>query len=236
MLEIIDYSDIKRYKKYITSDINNSSYLYFDKDLIHKIFFHSSEEFESILKKLDKLKFEELVEIKNLIYKDGNIVGYSIKNYKQYKSLNRLKSRAFDLKKQDSIKLVNSYSNIVNNGLAYRDFHLGNILLNPSNGDIKICDLDSIDLFESWEDEKYALEDLLISVLTYLYNIKYAHIRNILSHNYLGKIINITEKDICIEYILEVINLIKYEQVESDKVEILNKSKELINKGYCKIY
>lgn len=229
MLEIIDYKDIKRYKKYITTDINNNSYLYFERDLIHKILFHPSNDLEDILKKLDELNKEELVEIRNLIYEDNNVVGYSVKKYKEYKSLKKLKSRPFDLKKQDSIKLVNIYSNILDNGLSYRDFHLGNVLLNQKTNDIKICDLDSFNFFESWEEEKYALENLLTTVLEYLYNIKYKHIIN-------SNLKNTLNQDISIESILEVINSLDSELIKIKRKEIIEKSKERIKAGYAKFY
>jgi len=93
MLDIIQYKDVKKYKKYIPFDISTNSRLYYDKDLIHKIFLNKSIDFNIILDMVDKLKLEELVELKKLIYKNDFIVGYSIKNYKEYKSLNKFKKR-----------------------------------------------------------------------------------------------------------------------------------------------
>lgn len=236
MLEQINYKDIKKYKKYITTDINNNSFLYFDKDLLHKIVFKKPEDYIDILILLDELNLEELVELKKIIYDNDCVVGYSIKNYKEYRSLKKLKNRPFDLKKQDSIKLVNIYNKLLDNGLSYRDFHLGNVLLNPKTNDIKICDLDSITLFESLEDEKYALTLLLESILEYLYNIKTRHIKNVIRDNYLGRFIYNPEKILTIEYILKIINLIDYDLVRRDKKEIIEKSKQLINTGYSKFY
>lgn len=238
MLEIINYNEIKKYKKYITTDINNNSFLYFDKDLIHKIVLKKDLDYINILFLLDRMKLEELVELKKIIYDYEHecVVGYSIKNYKEYKSLKKLKNRPFELKKQDSIKLVNMYNNILNNGLSYRDFHLGNVLLNPKTNDIKICDLDSITLFESWEEEKYALQLLLESVIEYLYNIKYVHIKNVVRSNYLYKLIDDYNKELSIECILKIIDLINYDLVKRDKKEIIEQSKQLINMGYSKFY
>ena len=236
MLEEINYKDIKKYKKYITTDINNNSCLYFDKDLIHKIVFKKTEDYKDIIILLDQLNLEELVELKKIIYDSGCIVGYSVKNYKEYKSLNKLKSRSFELKKQDSIKLVNIYEKILNKGLSYRDFHLGNVLLNPKTNDIKICDLDSITLFESWDDEKYALTLLLECVLEYLYNINCKHIKNIIRDNYLEKFIYNAEKKLTIDYILKIIDLIDYGIVKRDRKQIIEKSKQLSNMGYSKFY
>ena len=64
MLEIIQYKNIKKYKRYFSFDLNTNSKLYFDKDLIHKIFSDQSLYFYIILKKLDELKLNELKEIK----------------------------------------------------------------------------------------------------------------------------------------------------------------------------
>lgn len=234
MLEVIDYKDIKKYKRYITTDYNHSSCLYFDRDLIHKILYYSPKEMENLLNIINELNIEELVKIKKLIYQDKNIVGYSVKNYKQYKSLSKLKNRTFELKKQDSIKLVTTYNKILNKGFSYRDFHLGNVLLNPKTNDIKICDLDSIDFFESWKEEQYALQLLLETILEYLYNIRFCHIRNIIHSNYLSKIINEDSNNISIEYILKVINLVDSESVKKYKKEMISKSKQRIDAGYGK--
>jgi len=149
MLDIIQYKDVKKYKKYIPFDISTNSRLYYDKDLIHKIFLNKSIDFNIILDMVDKLKLEELVELKKLIYKNDFIVGYSIKNYKEYKSLNKFKKRDFDLKKQDCFNLVKSFDKLLKNNLSYVDFTLSNVLLNSETGDIKICDLDSLILKKS---------------------------------------------------------------------------------------
>lgn len=232
MLEIIDYKDIKKYKRYITTDLNHNSYLYFDRDLIHKVFFNTPTNIENLLNVINELNIEELIEIKKLIYKDKNIVGYSVKNYKQYKSLSKLKNRPFDLKKQDSIKLLTTYNKILNKGFSYRDFHLGNVLLNPKTNDIKICDLDSIKPFESWEEEKYALELLLETILEYLYNIKFYHVRNIMCSNYLSNNINEDRNNLSIEYILKVINMSDSETVKKYRKEMIEISRQRIYAGY----
>ena len=107
MLSKIQYDNIKKYKRYFTTDLNSGSKLYYDKDLIHKIFYDKTQEFESILCLVDKLNLKELVEVKNLIYKNNIFVGYSIKNYKEYKSLNKFKNRDFELKRNYCLLLVN---------------------------------------------------------------------------------------------------------------------------------
>ena len=70
MIHKIDYSDIKKYKRYLTLDLNTSSRLYYDNDVIHKIFYEKSINLEEILLLLDKLNLNELVEVRNWIYKN----------------------------------------------------------------------------------------------------------------------------------------------------------------------
>ena len=86
MLERIEYKNIKKYKLYIPFEVNTNSNLYFDKDLIHKIPYRKEIDLDEIVEYIDKLKLKELIEIKKLIYYNEYIVGYSMKNYKEYKS------------------------------------------------------------------------------------------------------------------------------------------------------
>ena len=221
MLEIIDYNKIKRYKKYLPFDNYYNSVLYYDKDLIHKILFSETPDLNIILNMVDKLKLDELIEIKNLIYENGNMVGYTVKNYKQYKSLNKFKNRKFELKRQDCIKLVKSFDNILKNNLSYVDFHLGNVLLNPKNNDIKICDLDGLILNTGKESEEIGLKKLLILIFTYLYNINQHHIRNVFIGNdhtentFID--ICLSDKNLSINYLLNIIENIKYKDVIKEK-------------------
>jgi len=239
MLDIIQYDDIKKYKRYIPFDNYTSSKLYYDKDVIHKIFFNKDLDLNIILEMVNELKLEELIEIKNLIYKNGIMVGYTMKNYKEYKSLKKFKNRNFALKKQDCIKLVTGFENILKNKLSYVDFHLSNILLNPKNNDIKICDLNGLILKRGKVSEEIGTKNLLILVLAYLYNIDKKHIRNIIigkekiENTFINKC-NISDKDIDIDFILNIINEIKYENIKHEKKLIISKSKILRDTGYSK--
>ena len=237
MLEIIQYKDIKKYKRYFSFDLNTNSKLYFDKDLIHKIFSDKSLDFYIILKKIDELKLNELIEVKKLIYKNKFLVGYSMKNYKEYKSLNKFKYRKFSLKKQDCFKLINSFKVVANNNLLYTDYHLGNILLNKKNNDIKICDIDSL-IFK--EDKEIEYRKILKLLLSYLYNIKEYDIRNVLNSDGIAmedSIINIgclSEKDLSFDKIIQIISKIKKQNIKEEKKYIIQKSKYLSNLGYSK--
>ena len=143
MLEKLQYKNIKKYKTYIPFDINTNSKLFFDKDLIHKIPFVKERGLDNLLKYLGELNLKELVEIRKLIYYEDLIVGYSMKNYKGYKSLRKFRYRKLDLKKEDCLKIIKSVEVLSENKISFFDSHLGNILLNPKTKDIKICDVGS---------------------------------------------------------------------------------------------
>lgn len=238
MLDIIQYKDVKKYKRYIPFDICTNSRLYYNKDLIHKIFFYKTRDFDNILKKIDELKLEELVELKKIIYKNGFIVGYSMKNYKEYKSLNKFKNRKFVLKKEDCYKVVKAFDKLLKNNLSYVDLTTSNILLNKKTNDIKICDLDSL-ILKDYESDELDLKKLLIFTLSYLYNIHQTHIRNILIS---GDVLENTFIDSCkmtkgkcsLEVINTIINNITKEDIKKEKRLIINKSKELMETGYPK--
>ena len=212
MLEIMQYSKVKKYKRYFTTDLNTNSKLYFDKDLLHQIPFEVKDELGVILKYIYKLKSEELVEIKQLIYKKDLLAGYSIKNYKEYKSLKKLSNRKFELKKNDCFKIVQIFNDLAYNNLFYSDFHLGNILLNPNTAEIKVCDIDGFSIKTREKLNKDDLQKLLILILSYLYNIKEFDIRNVIY----SSVIDISDsfidyccmskRDITIEKIYEIIN------------------------------
>ena len=238
MLDKIQYKDVKKYKRYIPFDVNTNSRLYFDKDLIHKIFFYKTRDFDNILKKIDELKLEELVELKKLIYKNNFIVGYSIKNYKEYKSLNKFKNRNLELKKEDCYKVVTAFDKLLKNNLSYVDLTPSNILLNKETNDIKICDLDSLVLNDG-ESNELNLKKLLIFVLAYLYNINQNHVRNVLiwSDNLDNTFIEeckMTKENCSLDHINHVINNITHKDIRKEKRLIINRSKELIETGYPK--
>lgn len=240
MLERIEYKDIKKYKRYIPFDINSRSCLYFDKDLIHKIPYRKEKGLDEILKYIDKLKLEELIEIKKLIYWNDYIIGYSMKNYKQYKSLRKFKNRKFDLKKNDCFKLMECFNTLTQYNLSYNDYHLGNFLLNPRNNDIKICDIDSLYFNKEKGLDDYNLKEILILILAYLYNVNDRDINNILNSsgvNLNNSFINnyvFFKNDISIKKVYEAIDKIQYNDTLEEKEYIINKSKQLSKLGYRK--
>ena len=113
MVNIIQYEDIKWCKLYKTKDLNTKSRLYLDNDLIHKLPFLIFDNSKELLEYIDKLKLKELIEIKNLIYKNNKLIGYSMKNYKEYISMENLRNRNFELKKEDSLRIINTFNTFV---------------------------------------------------------------------------------------------------------------------------
>lgn len=240
MLEKIQYKDIKRYKRYIPFDLNTKSKLYFDKDLIHKIPYMKERELDKILKYIDELKLEELIEIKKLIYRNGFIIGYSMKNYKEYKSLKKFKHRKFTLKKNDCFTLIESLKVLSQHNLSFLDCNLSNFLLNPKSNDIKICDIDGLTFIKNKSLNNEALKRILTLLLSYLYNVKECDIRNVLNSNGIdveGSIINeccMLEKNISFETIVGIIDMVKTENIKKEKTYIVQKSKKLSESGYSK--
>lgn len=240
MLDIMEYEDIKRYKKYITTDLNTNSKLYFDKNLIHKIPIKTDFNLRFILEYIDNLNLNELVELRKVIYSKDGFVGYSMINYKEYKSLKKLKLRNFDLKKEDCFKILKSFINLKQNSLSYSDFHKGNILLDPKTNDIKICDLDCINISPNPFLNKNELQKILILILSYLYNIKECDIRNVLnSHGLSDNNAYINRCSSRYDYIdlnqlYRIIDFIKEDYIYEEKKHIIVKSKELSETGYSK--
>lgn len=240
MLEKLQYKNIKKYKIYIPFDINTNSKLFFDKDLIHKIPFVKERGLDNLLKYLGELNLKELVEIRKLIYYEDLIVGYSMKNYKGYKSLRKFRYRKLDLKKEDCYKIIKSVQVLSENNISFFDSHLGNVLLNPKTKDIKICDIDGLVLKESTDLGYRELKSLLIFLLSYLYNIKDCDIRNYLNsgdyvfNNLFIDGCKLGEEDLTIEKIKLIVNAIKNKIIYQERKYIIDKSIELSETGYVK--
>lgn len=240
MLEKLQYEEIKKYKRYIPFDTNTNSKLFFDKDVIHKIPFVKERNLDNLLKYLGELNLQELVEIRNLIYYDDLIVGYSMKNYKGYKSLTKFKHRKFDLKKEDCYKIIKSVQVLSKNKISFFDCHSGNILLNPKTKDIKICDIDGLILKESTNLGYRELKNLLVFLLSYLYNIRDCDIGNYLNsgdyvfNNLFIDDCKLGEGFLTIEKIKKIVNDIKYTTTRLEEKYIIDKSIELSEMGYSK--
>jgi len=240
MLDLIEYENLKRYKRYLTTDLNTKSKLYFDKKLIHKIPNEIDSKLRFVLEYIDKLNLKELIELKKVIYSKNDFVGYSMINYKEYKSLNKLGYRNFDLKKEDSFKLLQIFINLKKNNLAYKDFHKGNILLNTKTNDIKICDLDSFNYDTNYFLNGEELRKIFLLILSYLYNVREYDIRNIFNSSGIeieNSFINLCSNKynfIDLNKIYTAINYIKQEYCIEERRHIISKSKQLSETGYSK--
>ena len=79
MLEKMDYKNIKKYKLYVTIDLNTNSRIFFDKDKLYKVPHFPKENLESVLKHVDKSNLTGLIvyfaftrkDNDNIIYKDS---------------------------------------------------------------------------------------------------------------------------------------------------------------------
>lgn len=238
MLDRIQYRDIKKWKRYIPFDIHYNSKLYYDEDVIYKILYYLKNNLKEILEYINKLDLDELIQLIHIVYDNEIIIGYSFRNYREYKSLRKYKKRSLELKKQDCFKIVKSFNILNDNNLIYKDFHCGNVLLNDKTNDLKICDLDSVIINDSLEKKYIQLRRAFMLALGYLYNLDYRDINIVLKSNV---IINENEdinRVICssdkinvedIYYLIEKLNL---ELIPKDRNKIKAKSYILTNDQY----
>lgn len=235
MLNKIQYSQIKKYKRYIPFDVNRNSKLYLEKDLIHKIPYWIDREFSKTLYYVSSCNIDELIEIRNLIFKKENLVGYSFTNYKDYKSLGKQKNRSLKLKLEDCVKIISAFNKLNEKGIQYRDFHIGNVLLNPKTGDIKICDVDSINIHSYYDFTKTQLEKALILSIAYLYNLDFYNIYMLLNYrepiNRDGLISECIDC-ISVDKIYELFQKIDLDMIPYERKKIKIKSKDLIEDRY----
>ena len=235
MLEKVSYDTIKKYKRYIPFDINNSSKLYFEKDLIHKIPYYVMPELGPTLEYIFESRISEIIELKKFIFNKENLVGYSFKNYKDYKSLRKINKRPLKLKLNDCIKIVNSFNTLSRNCIKYNDFHKGNVLLNEATGDIKICDIDNVSILIEEDFSKEQLKKSLILAFAYIYNVDFHDINILSKFDYVfnkGILIdkqgNFKDKD----NTLELLQKLDLDMIPEERKKIKIKSKELSQTGY----
>lgn len=177
MIKNIDIKDINKFKIFLNCDFHISSMLYKDKDLIHKLPFLCDYEkgidngLIEVIDYLDNNNIKGIVKVTNYIRDNENIVGYSMKRYKDYKSFDKNKFRNLSLKVEDCFQLMKIVEEMNNHKLIYRDFHTGNVLLNRKTNDIKICDIDAMYLDKQNEDHKWQRRKALGLCVSYIYNV-----------------------------------------------------------------
>lgn len=247
MLNKIDIESINKYKRYIPFDMNTNSKLYFDKDIIHKLPYSVNKNLYNVLNYINEIDLKEIIKLTKYIYDNETLVGYSFINYKEYKSLNKFKNRDINLKLEDSFKITEIFNKLFLNNIIYNDFHTGNILLNKDTSDIKICDLDNVNIINDKSTLNSAtLQNKLIFImcliLSYLYDIN-----NLYMYIYIRDGNNVNKDNLIKKYYINLINgkledfskvlsKLDLDLIEEEKSIIKVKSKKLKNNSYYRKY
>ena len=158
--------------------------VYQDGDLLYKIFDSSYDEL-TIQNKLEKLEIVERLNIealkpRSIITSDGNVVGYTMNNYKEYKPLNCLeKSKKNKIKVLKRVKAA--LDQLHDNDIIYGDIDLNNIIEHDNN--ILIRDIDNANVKNHPFDDgsrdliryisKFGLDENLDNYLLNLFTINY---------------------------------------------------------------
>lgn len=235
MLDKIELDSIRKAKRYPAADINTNSKLLYNKDIIYKLPHVLNPNLEDVLNYIDDCKIEELIELKSVIYCINKIVGYSFKNYTDYKSLSRMKSRDIDLKVEDSVNILKAFQKLNENDLKYADFHKGNVLINPITNDIKICDIDYMRIKDGNSISSFQLRNALVLSLAYLYDLKVHDISVVLKDNYgISKDIVLLKElnNLDLNTAIDIIKNIDLKSIPEERRFIKIRSKELSNTGY----
>lgn len=246
MLEIKQYSEIKKGIRYVSFDVNTNSKIYISNSELTK--FPSRRillrgTLEEILYYIDEKEIDCCVKVKSLIYKKGKLVAYKINFYKDYKSLKKLFSRDFVLKKYDCLNIVKVFNKLSENNIQVCDYNISNVLLNQK-GNVLICDLDGLKINN--DDNVSTLNNrcLFVIVLAYLYKLptnevlallknvdeflieNNRYLLNLFTRINLGEQINITE----------VVDLISERDVKVRRKYLKRSVSNLKNNPYFKGY
>lgn len=244
MTEVKQYADIKKGRRYIPFDLNTNSRIYvngLELTKIHKkhVLFGSRQ--EKLLKYIDEKNIKSCVEIKKLIYRDNKLVAYTIKFYKDHKSLRKLLKKNIELKKQDCLKIEQDFNELSKNKLQMIDYNLSNFLLGRNN-EVIICDLESLEVNESERLKTINNRNLFILVLAYIYKISTLEVEALIKNlddflindnNILYGLFGKLNKGECVE-VKELLNLINEEDVKIRRKNLLLSSSQLKNNPYFK--
>lgn len=184
MLDRIEEGQIKKGLRFFSCDLNTNSRLYRNQEFLNKYpeFYRLSP--TDLGKTLNYIYEENVsccVEIKNTIYKNDQLIGYTIKFYQDYKSLKRLLKKDISLKKGDCHKVLKAFQMLNEKKLKCRDVHLGNFLINDEQ--CLVCDLDALIV---QNDDKFKYEQVQNAItlcLAYLYRLKFIDVRILLKDN-----------------------------------------------------
>ena len=157
-------------KKYETKNFNTHSKLYTRKNNIYKIPESMSKETLEVIKIIDNIEESNVVEVNGYISVTGNIIGYSMNNYCDYKSLKELSdTRSLEDKINDSKTILKSLYKLTKNNLSYNDLHRGNFLINEKTNDMKICDIDGFIIEEDKKRQKDYLKEAISLCACYIF-------------------------------------------------------------------
>ena len=239
----IEFNKINKLKIYFPFDTNNSSKIYYEANRLHKIPYHMYDDTIKTLMYIEENKIKGVVKVTNFIENHNEIIGYTMKKYKNHKSLNKLKIEKFDNKIKDCLKIINMFQEYNYNNLIYSDFHTGNILLNTKNNDIKICDLDNFRISSDNDDKKSQLRGVLELCIEYIYQVDPADAHIVVNHstieidkdNYFRECIK-SVGDIKFHSTIKKIANLDRSSIPKYRRKIKEEAKQYINSGYYKVY
>ena len=243
MIKRVEVNNLNFFKKYLTTDIHLNSKMYKNGNNLYKFPHRIENDFISTMEYIDEKDINGLVKITSFINDNkNNIVGYTMKNLKHYKSLSKNKKRNFKKKIKDCLKVIDLVDELNNNNLIYHDYHTGNVLLNSKNNDIKICDIDSFEISNSSRLKESQMQKALELCVAYLYNVHPVEAEIVIEHSYRVDqngyfrdcVSNIGTKRFK-EKVMQLEKLNK-KDYQSDRRKIKEDAKDYIKSGYYRYY
>lgn len=239
-LEIQNFSFFNRYK---TFDLNTNSKIYKEENKLYKIPNNMRTDTIKALKYVDKNKIKGMVKVENFITDNGKIIGYSMPNYKNYKSLYKNRFRRFKDKIEDSIKIIEYFEYLNKNNLYYGDQHVGNMLLNKDTNKLLLCDLDTLRIEKDDFFKKMQILSAISLSLSYLYGVSQEDADTVVLHSiididnkgYIRDSINSVGQEDFFEKVKKFKKL-KYKDVPSINMRISTESWDYYRSGYGKDY
>lgn len=212
----------KEYKKYHPFDLNTNSILYTYQNEIYKIPYYIKEDLEDILNYLKECNLNELVQINKMLYQNEKLVGYSMNNYNNYKSMKKNRHRTLRLKKEDCKKIITASEKLNKYNIIFNDYHESNILLNNETNNIKICDIDAIKISDDERLKKLQIKQSIVLCISYLYNVKKEYMNLLIRSNTevnKSRLINdfLKLENIKLEGNTEILDKIDYDIIDEDK-------------------
>lgn len=237
-LEIHNFSFFNRYR---TFDLNTNSKIYKEDNNLYKIPTIMRRELIDALKYVDENKIKGMVKVKNFITDNGKIIGYSMHNYTNYKSLYKNKFRKFKDKIEDSLKIIDYFEYLNENDLYYADQHVGNMLLNTNSNKLLLCDLDTLRIEKDNYYKRMQTFSAIALVVSYLYGVSQEDADTVVLHSvididdtgYIRDCINsVGQKDF--KDRVKKIRKLKYRDIPSINMKISGEAWDYYRSGYGK--